>query len=190
MALNPDPSDLTTVANLEAWMGLTNVQAPVPDQLQRLITATSGWIQNYISRTIRNLSYNETRDGTGGTRLVLRNVPVTAVASVVINGQTIPPSPGYGQPGYIFSETAIVLRGYTFTMDSGNVQISYTAGYATTPGEMEQACLELCSLRWKERDRIGHASKTINGETVTFIVADMPESVKTMLSQYNNVVPA
>ena len=188
--MSADPADLTIVANLEAWLGLTNVSQPVADQLQRLITATSGWIQNYISRTIRSLSYNETRDGTGGTRLVLRNVPVTAVASLVIDGQTIPASPGYGLRGYIFSETAIMLRGYTFTMDSGNVQISYTAGFASTPGEMEQACLELCALRWKERDHIGHVSKTIGGETVTFIIADMPESVKTMLSQYNNVVPA
>ena len=190
MSLAPDPSDLTTVANLEGWLGLTNVQAPIPDQLQRLITAASAGIQSYISRTIRSLSYNETQDGTGGVRLVLRNTPVTAVASVVINGAVIPPSPGYGQTGYIFSDTAIILRGYTFTQDDQNVQISYTAGYASTPGEIEQACLELCAFRWKGRDHIGHASKTINGETVAFIVKDMPDSVKTILTQYNSVVPA
>ena len=189
MSLPPDPSDLTSVANLAAWLGLTVVTEPISDQLQRLITATSNWIQNYISRTIRSLAYTETQDGTGGDRLVLGNEPVTAVASVVIDGQSIPASPGYGQPGYIFSSTAIMLRGYRFTMDSGNVQVNYTAGFATTPPELEQACLELAALRWKERDHIGHVSKTINGETVAFIVKDMPDSVKTMLTQYNSVVP-
>ena len=89
MSLAPDPSDLTTVANLEGWLGLTNVQAPVPDQLQRLVTATSAGIQAYISRIIRSQSYNETRAGTGGDRLVLKNTPVTAVSSVVVDGQTI-----------------------------------------------------------------------------------------------------
>ena len=190
MSLTPDPSDLTTVANLEGWLGLTNVQAPVPDQLQRLVTATSAGIQAYISRIIRSQSYNETRAGTGGDRLVLKNTPVTAVSSVVVDGQTIPPSPGYGQPGYVFTDTAIILRGYTFTMDSFNVQVSYTAGFPSTPTEIEQACLELCAFRWKGRDHIGQASKIIGGETVTFIVKDMPDSVKTILAQYNSVVPA
>lgn len=189
MALAPDPADLTTIANLEAWLGLSNVADPIPDQLQRLVTAISMWMQSWMSRTIRSLSYSETQDGHGGNRLVLGNAPVTAVTSVVIDGQTIPPSPGFGQAGYVFTSTAIILTGYVFNRGDANVQVNYTGGFAKTPADLEQACLELAALRWKERDRIGHVSKTLNGETVTFLVKDMPDSVRTTLQKYDSVVP-
>lgn len=184
-----DPADLTTVANLEAWLGLTNVTQPVADQLQRLITAASLWMQTYMSRTIRSLAYTEVRDGQGGNRMVLGNEPVTAVASVVINGQAVPASPGFGQAGYIFTSTAIVLTGYLFTRGDANVQVNYTGGFASTPPDLEQACLDLASMRWKERDRIGHASKTLGAETVTFITKDMSDFVRTTLAKYDSVIP-
>lgn len=189
MAIAPDPADLTTVANLEGWLNLSNVAAPVPDQLQRLVTAVSNWMQSWMSRTIRSQAYTETQDGHGGNRLVLANAPVTAVASVVIDGQTIPPSPGFGQAGYVFSSTAIILTGYLFNVGDANVVVSYTGGFTTTPPDLEQACLELASLRWRERDRIGHVSKGLAGETVTFMVKDMPDSVRTTLQKYDSVVP-
>ena len=190
MSLSPDPADLTIVANLESWLGLTNVAAPIPDQLQRLVTAVSNWMQTWMSRTIRSMAYTETQDGHGGNRLVLGNAPVTAVSSVVIDGQTIPPSPGFGQAGFVFTSTAVILTGYAFNRGDANVVVSYTGGFAATPPDLEQACLELCSLRWKERDRIGHMSKTLAGETVAFMVKDFPPDVKTYLDQFKNVVPA
>ena len=65
-----------------------------------------------------------------------------------------------------------------------NVAVTYTAGFAATPPEIEQACIELVALRYKERDRIGHVSKGIAGETVTFQQKDMPPDVQTLLDQY------
>ena len=189
MALAPDPNDLTVVTNLEGWLGLTNIAPPIPDQLQRLVTAVSMWMQSWMSRTIRSQAYAETRDGNGGNRLILSNEPVTAVASVVVDGKIIPPSPFFGQSGFIFTGTAIVLTGYLFNRGDANVVINYTGGFTTTPPDLEQACLDLAALRWKERDRIGHVSKSIAGETVTFVVKDMSDFVKTTLEKYDSVVP-
>ena len=184
--MSADPSDLTTVANLMTWLNLT-VQAP---DLQRLVTAVSQWIENKISRDIMSQSYVETRDGHGGTRMVLGNYPVTAVASVVVDGVTIPPSPGPGQDGWVLVNDGITLRGYAFTtQDLANCVISYTAGYATPPQDLEQACLELAAMRWKERERIGHSSINMAGQQTNFIVRDMPPSVATILAQWNKVTP-
>jgi len=186
MAANP--ADLATVADLIAWMGLENVDQATTDQLQRLVTATSIWIQEEISRTIRSLSYTETLDGHGGDRIMLCNYPVTAVASVSVDGQALPPSSGPGQPGFALANDLIVLRGYRFALGAANVVVVYTAGFATIPQDLTQACLELASLRWKERDRIGHVSKSLGGETVTFMVKAMPDSVRQMLGHYRRVV--
>jgi hypothetical protein len=183
--MSPDPRDLTTVANLAAWL---NLSAP-PADLQRLVTGVSLWIQNKLNRFIASQSYTETRDGHGGTRMVLGDYPVTAVASVVVDGLTIPPSPGPGQAGWVLANDGVTLRGYTFTtQDVANVVITYTAGYATTPGDLEQACLELAAMRWKERDRIGHQSIAMAGQQTNFIIRDMPPSVATILQQYAKVI--
>jgi hypothetical protein len=79
---------------------------------------------------------------------------------------------------------------YVFSRGFQNVVVGYTAGYAATPPEIEQACIELVALRYKERDRIGQASKNLAGEVVSFAQKDMPADVQTMLAQYRrNFVP-
>jgi hypothetical protein len=182
----PDPRDLTTVANFMSWVGAT---VTVPD-MQRLVTAVSNYIQSLINRNITSQSYTETRDGNGGTRMVLGQYPVTAVASVMVDGITIPPSPGPGQDGWVLANDGVSLRGYTFDDDDvANCVITYTAGYATTPLDLEQACLELAAMRWKERDRIGNASIAMGGQQTNFIIKDLPPSVATILADWKKVVP-
>ena len=121
--------------------------------------------------------------------MFLSEYPVTAVSSVTVGLTSIPMSSGYGQPGYAFDSRGVTLTGYCFDRDIMNVTINYTAGYATVPLELEQACIELISLRYRERDRIGHTSKSIQGETTAFMVKDMPPSVLTILNNYKKVVP-
>ena len=67
--------------------------------------------------------------------------------------------------------------------------MQYSAGFAATPPEIEQACIELVTLRYKERDRIGQVSKNLAGEVVAFQQKDVPPDVATLLDQYRNLVP-
>ena len=85
---------------------------------------------------------------------------------------------------------ASISSGTAFTRGAQNVTVQYTAGFAVTPPEIEQACIALVALRYKERDRIGQASKNVGGETVSFQQKDMPADVATILDQYRNLVPA
>lgn len=181
--------DLTTVANLKAWLGIPASNVTEDTLLARLVTAESTWIQNWFNRTIWSQVWTETRDGNGNTRMALANKPVTAFTSVAIDGQVIPASTGFGVPGYTFSDSSLYLTGYRFTRGEANVSLAYTAGLTSVPMELEQACLELCAYRYRERDRIGHASKNIQGETVAFVTKDIPDSVRTILNQFRDVVP-
>lgn len=180
-------ADLTTLENLKGWLGITTTDDDT--LLTRLIGSASEFIQTWLNRSFASQAYNEARDGTGTNRLVFGDYPVTAVSSVVVNGLAIPLSAGFGQPGYNFDSIRLMLTGYVFSRGTGNVLISYTAGFPETPKEIEQACIELISLRYKERDRIGHQSKSLAGETVTFFIKDMPDSVRTVLNNYRKVVP-
>jgi len=180
--------DLTTLANLKAWLGLTSETGDA--QLERLITSVSQMMLGVMERTsILSATCVETRNGTGTKRLVLANGPVTAIATLTVDGRTIPASTSVSDSGYVMTETSVLLRSGVFPEGIGNIEITYTAGYAAVPADLEQACLDICALAWKERDRIGHVSKSLDGETVTFMIKDMPDRARTILREYRKVVP-
>lgn len=179
--------DLTSLANLKSWVQVTGVNDDT--MLERLISAASAFIQQWLSRTLALATYTETYDGRGTRRAALNNFPIVSVSTLVVNGVAIPVAAGPPwSNGYVFDQLSISLYGYCFSAGFGNVQVSYSAGYSATPLDIEQACLELCALRYKERERIGYKSKSIAGETVAFFVGDMTPSIKTALNPYRKVL--
>lgn len=186
--------DLTTLANVKQWI---NVGGSADDALlTRLVTAVSNFIQTWLNRQLNQAVYVETYDGPGGNRLMLSNYPVTAVASVTVDGQAIPVSTigasGISS-GFTFDQYGVVLRGGGYSFDrSGrpaNVIVTYTAGYSVLPVEIEQAAIELISLRFAERRRPGVSSQSIAGENVTYRDVGMTDSIASLLLQYKKVVP-
>ena len=177
--------DLTTLANVKAWLGMS--QDADNMVIARLITSASLMLGQYANRNFMSASYTINVDGTGGAVLMLRQYPVTAVASVSINGLALPVSTGPGVAGYRFTQSRVIVDGYRFTKGNANIVVAYTGGFTTVPPDLEQAAIELIALRYKERDRIGHTSKTLAGETVGFFIGDMPASVKTLMAQYRTV---
>lgn len=180
--------DLTTLANVEQWLGLAagNQDEPL---LTRLVTAASQYIQAWCDRQFASQAYTETRDGTGSLRLAFAQTPVSAVASVTIDGQAIPPGDAVNTPGYYFTPTLLYLNGHAFRRGLGNVVLVYTAGFASTPPEIEQACIELVAFRYRELERTGVASKGMAGETTSFVIRDLPPAVATILGTYRRVLP-
>ena len=179
--------DLTTLANVKAWLGLPQVADDAV--IARLISGVSANIQAWLGRTIALATYTETRDGSGNAAIILKHAPVASITSLAINGLAVPAATGLADNGYRLAGRKLVLNTSLFTRAVGNVAVVYQAGYATTPPDLEQAAIELIALRYRERDRIGHTSKTLAGETVAFFTGDMPASVKTVLMQYREVVP-
>lgn len=189
--------DLTSLADVKAWLQTSQSAFPSTDDalLTRLITAASQYIQTWLNRRIAVADYQETRDGTGGRHLHFACFPVSAVLSLTIDGFAIPPAPPPAPnsgptAGYVFSATQVSLRGYCFWRGAQNIVVSYTAGYATTPPELAQACIELVALRYRERTRIGEVSKSLGGgETVSYSQKDMSAGIATLLQQYRVVAP-
>lgn len=186
-------TDLTTLADVKAWLQTGQSLFPPTDDalLSRLVTAASRYIQTWLNRPIAQADYLETRDGTGGRRMQFAVFPVSAVLSLSIDGIAIPPSTTSWAAGYSFSATELALRGYTFTPWAQNVVVIYTSGFTAIPPEIAQACIELVAQRYRERTRIGEASKALGGgESVTYAQKDMSDPIKTLLQQYRTVTPA
>lgn len=187
--------DLTTLAAVRAWLSTGQQPLTTIDDglLAALITSESGWLQTWLGRDLAMQDWVEIRDGNGGPRLSFAAFPVSAVVSLSINGQPIPPAPPINQQGwtsgYVFTPTQLAVRGWVFARGIQNVAITYTAGYLTPPAEIAQAATELVALRYKERTRIGEASKHIGAETVSYSQQAMPARVAALLARYQAVAP-
>jgi hypothetical protein len=177
--------DLTDLASLKAYAQIGG--AADDALLQGMIGAYSEAARSYCNRDFTSQDYDIVRDGQGTAKMLLPQFPVTAIAEVNVDGCAIPAQAGFGASGYRFTDTAVMLDGHVFSRGFGNVRVRFTAGYAAVPADLGEAVNEWIALRYKERDRIGHASKSLAGETVSFITKAMPDSVKSILDQYASV---
>ena len=181
--------DLTDLATVKAWLGVTATTYDA--QLSGLVTAVSSFVTGYLGRQLLSASYVETCRGNGQRAMVLRNFPITAVASVAFAGQTIAAAadPVALTSGILFDDRQLQLVGYRFPIGLP-VVVSYTAGYATTPPDVGQAAVELVGEAFRRRDRIGLASKSLGGqEVVAFSLKDMNDTVRALLAPYQVLAP-
>lgn len=178
---------LTTLADVKVWLGINGTADDV--LLQRLIDAAGDFIEAWCNRSFAVGAHSDKRNGAGGVCLMLANRPVQSVQAVTVDGVAIPAAAN-GRGGYVYDDMAVQLTGgYRFAPGRLNVEVQYTAGYAVIPPDVAQACIEIVALKYKERDRIGVASKGLAGETSTFSLRDMPDAARALLTQYRNVVP-
>lgn len=182
---------LTTLVVLKDWLGIPASSVDDDEILTRLITAVSSAVETYLGRAMTSAARTEYYTCRGGTVLLLQHYPITAVATLTVDGEAIPAYSSLTGAGYIIQTSKLLLNGYTFSTpcstDHNNVTVVYTAGYSTIPGDIEQAAIHLISLRYRERDRIGQQSKILAGETVRYSVFDMPPDVKAVLDQYREL---
>lgn len=179
--------DLTKLDAVATWLNVTSDAEKVI--LSQLITAYSTWIQSWLSRNIPEQDYSDSFDGTGSNRLLMPQWPITDVASVAVNGVSIPKASSVTESGYRWSDTAIILNGYKFARGDANVEITYTAGYSPIPADLARTCVDMVAIHYREKDRVGVASKSLAGETISYSLVDMPQQVKTILNQYRKTCP-
>ncbi len=176
---------LVSLEAAKQWLSITNSIDDV--LLQRLLDAASSAIENYLKRSVLLATYSETFDGQGGRTCVMKQFPVSLVRGVWVDGNQIPQAITFGDSGFRFTEDVVLLTGYSFSRGLQNVSIVYDAGYAVVPDSIQQAVIELVGLRYKERDRIGFVSKSIAGETVTFVQKDLTPAITFYLNAFRRV---
>jgi hypothetical protein len=181
--------DLTDLATVKSWLGVTT--SATDGLIATLITAVSAFIPNYLGRQVLSASYVETYRGNGQHELLLRNFPITAVASVAFAGQTItaPADPVALTSGLLFDDRTLTLIGQRFPVGLPIV-VSYAAGYSAAPADISQAAAELVGEAFRRRDRIGLSSKSLGGqEVVAFSLKDMNDTAKALLASYQVLAP-
>lgn len=178
---------LTTLENVKAYGGIQD--SANDESLDRLIDVASEYVATWCSREFSAITHSEVYDGTGNAKLVLRYYPVLSVQSLRIDGQTIPPRPAFNSNGYVVDDLKISLVGYRFTSGAQNIEVEYTAGFATVPPDLEQAAIELVLQRYRDANRVGLNSQSLGGENATFDVNSLSKFARSVLQQYKRVIP-
>jgi len=174
----PGDRDLTTLQAVKDWLGIAKNDADI--LLQRLITLESATIERHIGRPVLPEARADTVVGYGSATFVPPATPIRDIVAVTVDGA--------GAPARHDGLTVWRPDGLNWPRGA-RIEITYTAGFDAVPLDLEQACIELVAYRYRERDRIGHASKSIGGETVSFITRAMPQAVEARLAPYRKVAP-
>ena len=180
-------NDLTTLASAQAWIPSLDATTGA-----RLITTASTSIQKWLGYQIASASYTRTFNGRGNTRIFVPDVPITAVTSVAVGAMSIPAGTSTTS-GYFFDAASIMLSGYAFACGVQNVAISYAAGYATTPDDVEQACLDFIAMILDRKVRVADAaalsaaSGSVKYDDLSRAPMVLPAPIRALLQPYVRV---
>jgi hypothetical protein len=184
-------TDLTTLENVKSWLPDMAAVSAYDVILSRLITAASRAVCVYTGRQGFDVeSYSELYDGRARSWIMLRQWPAVSVTRVFVSSSFTPPpyqlEPAVAGGG---AQKLMLERG-VFPRGVSNVTVTYSAGYAATPPDVEQAVIELVSERFRARERIGLSSKSLGGqETTGFVTKAFSDTVAALLAPYRRVCP-
>jgi len=189
--------DLTNAANVKEYLGLSGSDDDT--FIGNLIERASEAIENYCRRKFTSTQYTEYHDGRGEPRLVLNHRPIISVTSVhddldrAFGSGALIDSGDYitrddeGIIEYLGSASTFPSTAACFYDGQLNVKIVYTAGYATIPADVGQACIMLCALLYNrgKQQADGIKSESHGGTySVTYAGMAMTGEIKDLLAAF------
>lgn len=161
------------------------------DMLEDMILRAEDAARQYVNRNLSFSQFTEKRNGNGAAVLQTREFPIASIVSLSVGGVAISASATTTSVGYQFDDEAIYLTGYKFTKGVRNVAITYTAGYKSDvmPFDIRQAVIEMAGLVYRRRDHLDVSSKSLAGETISYITQSMTPAAKELLQAHMRVVP-
>ena len=158
--------DIITAAEAKAYMGLSGSDKDTI--IGTFITDASTWIEEYLGRKVvaSQTVTEEVGNGTGTEYFTPKFPPVTAVSTLKSRGSPT------GSWAAIVSDSSnilidpingdfVELYGTTFPAGRSNIQITYTAGFASMPNEIKQVCYEMVAVRFRDSNDPGLGANTI-----------------------------
>lgn len=153
-----DVSQFTTLANLKEYLGITETGDDT--FLQHIINRVSKKIENsYCNRKFAAQDWTEYYKGDGTNRLLLRQYPINQIYSIYDDVDRQWPSSSakdisavaisYQTSGLIQLVGDIFINADLWSFyQLENIKITYNAGFATIPEDLEEACIKYCAVEY------------------------------------------
>lgn len=185
---------LITLAQAKTFLKVT--ASSEDSLLGDLINSMSYAAKSYCGVNFVQANYTEYYDGDGCLdHLILRNAPLISVASMYDDLQRLFTSASLiSTDDYQLELGAGIVRLWNnrgrFSNGKGNIKITYSAGYASIPYDLQHAALLMVLHAYKRHyqdQRIGLVSETIGDRNMTYANEDIPKSAKSILDKYRNL---
>ena len=176
---------LATRKEVKDYLNITGADNNLDNQINDLIGRVSSAFEGYCGRAFVEATYTEYYDGNGQSKLFLDNYPVTAITSIhedadwVWGSADLIDSSDYR----ILDERGIIYDGI-FGTGEQNVKIVYTAGYATLPTDLKQACIEEVGRKIKHRTDYDEIAKTLSDGSVQYTEKEFLAQTIATLNRY------
>lgn len=206
--------DLCTLAYVKGILpqvpsGATNTNSSVNDSVYALLisAASAAFVDACERPNILVQSFTETYSGDGHSSLILRNSPILSVQSLSVGGLPVAAYATPGALGYVVADNGYEVELYSgsfpaftpasfgfggsgFQRGFRNIAITYTAGYATVPLDVQQAVAEMVLWKKAKMPRIDLSTQTLNGtEVVSYNMQELP-GVKATIARYSQRLSA
>lgn len=160
---------LVTIAEMKRWLLLSTEDATRDDFLQEAINEWSDTVEKRLGRSIKLQEHENERHHGGKITVILRNIPVTAIASISVDGAALGPS------DYTFDRSSGIVRmvsGKLFGGGPGSVLVTYTGGFETVPGDLKRAVKHLAAIEYNlsghGRNAIAKSAESIGDGNVSY----------------------
>ncbi|HLC40521.1 MAG TPA: hypothetical protein VJO34_02695 [Methylomirabilota bacterium] len=197
---------IVTLDQLRDYLGKSPSDIGGDNILEAAVNGVSDVIESitrraFVLRTIENELYN----GSGTAHLELRSAPVISLKTPALSELQYRGSPTDAWQdvetnlAYIMIDPDLPYRislwREHFPRGTQNIKVSYKAGYASVPAEVQLVCLEAAAIKVKESGkgdgRLGRTSisNTTGGVSSTDSFSDLQDRHRAILSRYRWVMP-
>jgi hypothetical protein len=183
-------AELVPLDRLKTYLEIAATDTGQDVLLQDLNKRLSAWVEQYCDRRFAKATYTEQQDGDGTDVVVVTHWPMISVASLYDDPDRVFGAGTLIAPAdYVIykDEGRIQLDGLTFSRGLQNVKVTYDAGYAEIPPDLQQAVCELIADRFRHKEHQGLRSLSIGAYSVGFTEAELPEEVRAILDSYRRI---
>lgn len=189
MALNDNA--LTTLALAKNYLRIPTLETSQDSIIELLINSSSQAIERECNRVLkkRPAPLVEYHHGRRSNIILLREFPIISItelrfdaSSEFTDASTLVDPASYSLAD---DDMSIVRKKGYFPDGVKNIKVTYEAGYATVPSDLEHACLWTVTWYYKIRvsEDIGRTTKSKDGESLSYS-QDMPKDVKDCILRY------
>ena len=164
---------------LRDYLDDPNVDA---DSGTQALEMASDLIRGYTGQTIDLVENDvEVHDGTGHSRLLLRELPIVEITAVEVDGDPV--------AGWYATELGVLRRTRGVWPWNEKVAVTYTHGYAEIPGDIVAVTLQLAGRgvtnpQGVQREQIGNVSTTYTGGHVAGGTVGLTQGEIQLLDRY------
>jgi uncharacterized phiE125 gp8 family phage protein len=142
---------LTTLPKLKTFLGIdTNDD---DDKLYQHLKSADAFFKSETQRTFEQTTYTEYYDGDGSDELFIDHYPIISVTSIYDDlDRDYEAEDVFEDDDYmIYEDQGMIKLDDTYFQDgSKNVKITYSAGYAAIPNDIQMAVVQLAAAAYLE----------------------------------------